>query len=303
MTPNPTTPQNCRPAAPPPANANATNAIPGDYLDLYRTAATKYRIPWNVLAAIGKVESDHGRGQGPGIRSGANTAGAMGPMQFLPTTWQTFGVDGNHDGTRNIYDPHDAIPSAARYLKHNGAPTQLTTALLAYNHSTDYARDVRAQADRYAHGHFQTTRTDCTKTTNTRTHTGSVQKIITYARAQIGKPYRWGGVGPDAFDCSGLVYAAYRSAGITIKRTTYTMWPAYPHIPKGQEQPGDLVFFAGTGTHSRPGHMGLITTAGKMIEARCTTCGPIKTTTYHNRPRLVGFARPLADNHLIERLG
>jgi cell wall-associated NlpC family hydrolase len=281
------------------ADSVAADTIPADYLARYQSAGSKYGIPWQVLAGVGNVESDHGRSTSPGVRTGANTAGAMGPMQFLPATWRTYGVDGDHDGRRDIYDPDDAIPAAARYLKHSGAPDHMQAALFTYNHSPGYVRLVLAWAHRYATGHHPAPTTTCptAPASPTSPNTRTIQKVIAYARAQIGKPYRWGGVGPDAYDCSGLVYAAYRAAGITLHRTTYTMWPAYPHIRKGHEQPGDLIFFIGAhGTRSRPGHMALVTGSGKMIEARCPTCGPIKTASYRTRNGLVGFARPLADH-------
>src|SRR5689334_2503257 len=80
-----------------------TESIPAPYLALYRKAGAEYEIGWNVLAAVGKVESDHGRGPGSGIRTGTNSAGAAGPMQFLTGTWKAFGVDGDNDGRRNVY--------------------------------------------------------------------------------------------------------------------------------------------------------------------------------------------------------
>src|SRR5205085_11898886 len=82
---------------------------------------------------------------------------------------------------------------------------------------------------------------------------------IGYARAQLGRPYLWGGTGPDAFDCSGLVMMAYRAAGITIARTSQAQWATEPKVPASQLEPGDLVFFAGSdGTAADPGHVGLV---------------------------------------------
>lgn len=125
-----------------------------------------------------------------------------------------------------------------------------------------------------------------------------IKKIIAYARAQIGKPYLWGGVGPNAFDCSGLIYAAYRSAGVAIPRTTFTQWPYGVRVPNGQEKPGDLVFFdSGPGSSpTRPGHVALVVDPERKlaIEARCRACGPIRVTSYAGRGNLVGFTRPLA---------
>ena len=98
---------------------------------------------WYILAAVGKVESDHGENMGP------SSAGAMGPMQFLPSTWENSGVDGNGDGTANILDPEDAIPAAAGYLKVGGAPHDWYRALYSYNHADWYVEKVLAVAEAY----------------------------------------------------------------------------------------------------------------------------------------------------------
>src|SRR3954464_9437616 len=108
-------------------SSEATAQIPQAYLQLYQHAGERYGIdPW-ILAAIGKIETDHGRSTAPGVRAGVNTYGCCaGPMQFSitpsPSTWDAYGVDGNHDGTKSPYDPEDAIPAAARYLRAAGAP-------------------------------------------------------------------------------------------------------------------------------------------------------------------------------------
>lgn len=137
-----------------PSASHKANSIPADYLALYRKAGQDYGLQWNILAAVGKVESDHGRGAGPGIRSGANMAGAKGPMQFLQSTWDAYGVDGDHDGTKNVYDPADAIPGAANYLRASGAPNDWHKALYAYNHAEWYVKLVLDTARTYAQGSF-----------------------------------------------------------------------------------------------------------------------------------------------------
>ena len=137
----------------PSPSAHAMRGIPADYLNLYRQAGRAYRVPWPVLAAIGSIETDHGRSRTPGVHSGVNHYGCCaGPMQFNlrdrpPSTWERYGVDANHDGMANVYDPEDAIPSAANYLaallQANG---NLSQAILGYNHSAAYVRDVLARA-------------------------------------------------------------------------------------------------------------------------------------------------------------
>jgi cell wall-associated NlpC family hydrolase len=123
---------------------------------------------------------------------------------------------------------------------------------------------------------------------------GSVAaKVIAFAEAQLGKPYLWGGTGPDAFDCSGLAMMAYRAAGISIPRTSEEQWSFGQQIPASQVQPGDLVFFAGSdGTMSAPGHVGIVIGGGKMIDAPYTGVD-IREDTYTSAPDLVGFTWPL----------
>ncbi len=116
-----------------------------EYVRLYKESARKYGFgeDWYVLAAVGKVESNHGENMGP------SSAGAMGPMQFLPSTWETAGVDGNGDGVANIMDPEDAIPAAARYLRSGGAPRDWYRALFTYNHADWYVVKVLGVAEGY----------------------------------------------------------------------------------------------------------------------------------------------------------
>jgi cell wall-associated NlpC family hydrolase len=123
--------------------------------------------------------------------------------------------------------------------------------------------------------------------------TQAVAAAISFAEQQLGKPYLWGGTGPDAFDCSGLVMMAYRTAGISIARTTYAQWATETRVPASQVQPGDLVFFAGAdGTATDPGHVGLVIGGGKMIEAYATGF-PIRVSSYANRGA-IGFTEPWA---------
>jgi hypothetical protein len=145
-----------RPARQAGPSAAARADIPAVYLTLYRRAASRCPgLSWTVLAAIGKVESDHGRSHLPGVRSGWNTAGAAGPMQFgigvgrAGNAWARYGGDFDRDGRRSTYDPGDAIPAAADYLCAAGAPRRLDRALYAYNHSWAYVAKVKAIAARY----------------------------------------------------------------------------------------------------------------------------------------------------------
>jgi membrane-bound lytic murein transglycosylase B len=124
--------------------------VPARYLRLYRQAGTRYRIPWPVLAAIGKVESDHGRSRLPGVRSGSNWAGACGPMQIGCVPGSKAGDSWARYGHGSPHDPAAAIPAAARYLVDHGACRDLDQAVYAYNHSRAYVAKVKHLARRYA---------------------------------------------------------------------------------------------------------------------------------------------------------
>jgi hypothetical protein len=125
------------------ASPLASDGIPPTYLRLYQETGASFGLDWSVLAAIGYVESGHGANVGP------SSAGALGPMQFMPATWAVYGVDGDGDGRKSVMDPEDAIPGAARLLAANGAPTSWERALFAYNHADWYVREVLGQAERY----------------------------------------------------------------------------------------------------------------------------------------------------------
>jgi peptidoglycan DL-endopeptidase CwlO len=140
-----------RPAAsqPSPSRAAITD-IPAGYLRLYRAAGARYRVPWSVLAAIGKVESDHGRVRLAGVRSGSNWAGACGPMQLGCVPGSKAGNAWVRYGHGSPHDPAAAIPAAARYLVDHGARRHLDRALFAYNPSWSYVARVKQLARGYA---------------------------------------------------------------------------------------------------------------------------------------------------------
>ena len=135
-----------------PTNANVpTGTGITNYLQLFQASAAKYcpQLSWTVLAAIGQIESADGQNVGP------STAGALGPMQFLPSTWATWGIDGfGPAGPPDIMNPYDAVPSAARYLCASGASsgTQdgIRQAIFAYNHADWYVNEVLGLASQYA---------------------------------------------------------------------------------------------------------------------------------------------------------
>ena len=114
--------------------------IPPFLLPIYQAAGVQYDVPWQVLAAINEIETDYGR------NLSVSSAGAVGWMQFLPSTWKTWGVDANGDGVADPYNPVDAIFSAARYLHAAGASKSVPTAIFAYNHASWYVQSVLLRA-------------------------------------------------------------------------------------------------------------------------------------------------------------
>src|SRR4051812_41699041 len=136
------------------ASELAKRTIPAEYAELYQRAGAAYGVPWPVLAAIGAIESDHGRSQAPGVQTGVNAHGCCaGPMQFNlrdgpPSTWQSYRVDGDRDGDMDPYDAADAIASAGRYLRAllDQSGGDVAVAVYGYNHSSTYVADVVARA-------------------------------------------------------------------------------------------------------------------------------------------------------------
>jgi murein DD-endopeptidase MepM/ murein hydrolase activator NlpD len=104
--------------------------------ELWARAGAAYGIPWQVLAAINKIESDFGRNMGP------SSAGAVGWMQFMPDTWLRWGMDGSGDGIADPWNPEDAVFAAARYLAAAEGRTDISRAIFAYNHAQWYVDDV-----------------------------------------------------------------------------------------------------------------------------------------------------------------
>jgi murein DD-endopeptidase MepM/ murein hydrolase activator NlpD len=113
---------------------------------IWQRAGSSYGIPWQVLASINRIESNFGQNMGP------SSAGAVGWMQFMPSTWLRWGMDGNRDGIADPWSPDDAIFSAARYLAAAGGATDLPRAIFAYNHADWYVDEVLSGAQLYAGG-------------------------------------------------------------------------------------------------------------------------------------------------------
>jgi murein DD-endopeptidase MepM/ murein hydrolase activator NlpD len=118
----------------PPANPEERSYE--ELVALWRRAGAAYGVPWDVLAAINKIESNFGQNMGP------SSAGALGWMQFIPSSWLRWGMDGDGDGVADPWDPEDAVYAAARYLAAAGAHEDLSRAIFAYNHAQWYVDDV-----------------------------------------------------------------------------------------------------------------------------------------------------------------
>ena len=118
-------------------------SIPPFLLPIYQACGTQYGIPWEVLASINRIETAFG------TNLNVSSAGALGWMQFMPSTWKAYGVDANNDGRKDPYNPVDAICAAARYLKAAGGEEDLARAIFAYNHADWYVDEVLLYARQY----------------------------------------------------------------------------------------------------------------------------------------------------------
>ncbi len=232
-------------------------------------------------------------------------ADARGIAQFIPSTWATHGIDGDRDGDRDIWDPKDAIPSAASYdcelAKYvEDVPGDRTNNMLAaYNagayrvirsggvpaitETQNYVKRIRALEKSFARPR---TRLEPSR---------QAASAIMYAQDKLGTPYLWGGNGTadqgGRFDCSGLTKAAYASVGIDLPRVANDQYNAGPHPSRDELLPGDLVFFSPDPTDSRAiDHVGIYVGGGYMIDAPYTGAvirfDPVDTPKYFGATRV-----------------
>ncbi|MGW6685838.1 C40 family peptidase [Streptomyces sp. NPDC054961] len=257
----------------------AKGAVPGKYQALVQKWGNLCpTLTPALLAAQLYSES----GWDPGIVSPAD---ARGIAQFIPGTWATHGIDGDGDGDRDIWDPNDAIPSAAsydcelaRYV--NKVPGDAVKNMLAaYNAGPGAVIQHQGVPPfRETQGYVKTI------TTLAKSFEAPVGRVapsqqaagaIYFAQKQLGTPYLWGGNGTadqgGRFDCSGLTKAAYESVGIDLPRVANDQYNAGPHPSRAELLPGDLVFFSDDLTNSREiRHVGLYVGGGYMINAPYT---------------------------------
>ncbi len=214
--------------------------IPADQLEAMKRESLRTGIPWQVFAAIAKVESDFGRNMA------TSEAGAIGYGQFLPETWAHYG-----EGS-DPYDFRDVIPAMGRLLLASGASPDLPRAIYAYNHSWAYVAKVLAYAAAYGYVH----------------HDGIPATAVELARSRMGAPYIWGATGPDAFDCSGLMLWVYSQMGIPLPRTAQQQFEWAMPIETAQLQPGDLAFYENTyPSADRITHVGIYVGNGTLVIA------------------------------------
>ncbi|WP_234335084.1 transglycosylase SLT domain-containing protein [Streptomyces sp. NRRL S-118] len=249
----------------PVVGAALSTSVPAEYRDLIEEAGnTCPEISPNLLAALLTQESQFNpKAQSP--------VGAQGIAQFMPSTWEAHGIDGNGDGKRDVWDPEDAIPSSGKYLctlaeEVKGVPGNKQHNMLAaynagagvvrqyggvppYKETQEYVQAISAAADQPAGGGGSST-------------TGEAATAINAAKSMLGTPYSWGGGnanGPSkgiccspngrsgtaitGFDCSGLVLYAYAKAGISLPRTAAQQYAASEPVKPGKVRPGDLVFY------------------------------------------------------------
>ncbi|MDQ2852851.1 MAG: peptidoglycan DD-metalloendopeptidase family protein [Actinomycetota bacterium] len=230
---------------------NPPLSIPADIRADYMRAANRYKIPWTLLAGIGMEETGHGR------NNRTSSAGALGLMQFMPSTWATYGIDGDGDGRAIITNNADSAMSAANYFTASDVTKGVDgvkRAVFAYNHAQWYVNDVLYYAAKYGGGQVLGDPTDCgpgggngdprlPPLTNAR-----VKALLTWAESHLGDRYVLGVNGPNTWDCSSYSSAAYREIGVTMPRTAQAQqeWLASGNgfrVSSTDARPGDLIFF------------------------------------------------------------
>ncbi|WP_107401858.1 NlpC/P60 family protein [Streptomyces oceani] len=266
-------------AAEPRTTGLAEGSVPAEYRELVREAGqTCPAISPALLAAQLYQES----GWRPDAESPAE---AQGIAQFIPGTWATHGVDGDGDGDKDVWDPRDAIPSAAAYdcklaqyvEDVPGDPTK--NMLAAYNAGAYRVIQYQGVPPYTETQNYVDVITKLEK--SFAKHQGRLDpskkaaEAIAYAQDKLGTPYLWGGDGTaedeGRFDCSGLSKAAYDSVGIELPRVANRQWNTGPHPKRDELLPGDLVFFAhDLEDPNSIHHVGIYVGGGYMIDAPYT---------------------------------
>ncbi|MGW7295763.1 C40 family peptidase [Streptomyces xiamenensis] len=279
----------------------AENAVPAAYRSLVEEAGQQCpELSPALLAAQLNQES----GWNPRAQSHAE---AQGIAQFIPGTWAVHGIDANGDGVADVWDPEDAIVSAAAYncslasyvrdvpgdpvdnmlAAYNAGPYAVIQygGVPPYTETQNYVRVIRAAEESFA-----APPEDQERLAPSELAAGAVH----FAQDKLGTPYLWGGNGTPEhegrFDCSGLTKAAYEAVGIELPRVANDQWASGPHPERDELLPGDLVFFANDLTDSRSiHHVGIYVGGGYMIDAPYTGAeirfDPIDSADYFGATR------------------
>jgi cell wall-associated NlpC family hydrolase len=268
--------------------------IPKEYIPIYKAAGKKYNIPWTLIAAIHRVETNFGQDLN------VSSVGAIGHTQFMVKTWigwsypggtrlgdvgvskETlmnpaiiskyggFGVDSNNDGKANPWDVEDAMYSTANYLAANGgASGNYQKAVFAYNHATWYVSRVMGFMNAFSSGSVEAVSIKGGSTKGS----AAIEKAIQVGSSIVGKsPYVWGGgrnqsdIAARKFDCSSYVRWAYSSAGVDLgpvsATTTDTLIKRGKVVKASEMKRGDVIFFD---TYKINGHVGIYLGDGKFL--------------------------------------
>ncbi|MEU1407842.1 NlpC/P60 family protein [Streptomyces sp. NPDC005728] len=291
-------------------------SVPAKYRSLIEDAgSTCPEVTPNLLAALLTQES----GFNPKARS---QVGAEGIAQFMPSTWETHGIDGNGDGKRDVWDPEDAIPSAAGYLcdiakdVNDVLGSKQNNMLAAYNAGTGAVRKYGGVPPyKETQNYVRSISALANKPTGSGTTATTAQAAtaINAATEMIGTPYSWGGgssSGPSTgtccspkgrsgsnttgFDCSGLTLYAWAKAGISLPRTAAQQYAASEPVKPGDVRPGDLVFYGSSPTNIH--HVGIYIGGGWIIDApRPGT--RVRYDPMDTMPDLYAVARPVPDHN------
>jgi cell wall-associated NlpC family hydrolase len=286
-------------------NTLAENSVPAEYARLVQQWGN---LCETLSPALLAAQLNQESGFNPDAQSYAD---AQGIAQFIPGTWAAHGFDANGDGTANVWDPEDAIPSAAQYdctiagYVDDVPGDPVNNMLAAYNagsyaviqyggvppyeETQNYVETIRAAEASFA------APVQVEDELEERLPPSAVAAgAVNWAQEQLGTPYKWGGEGgPEdngQFDCSGLMQAAYGQVGVELPRVAADQWNSGPHPDRDELLPGDLIFFSNDLTDARAiHHVGIYVGGGYMIDAPYTGAvvrfDPIDSADYFGATR------------------
>lgn len=289
--------------------------IPKEYIPIYKAAGEKYNIPWTLIAAIHRVETNFGQDLN------TSSVGAIGHTQFMVKTWvgwsfpggtrlgdasipkETlmspaaiskyggFGVDGDGDGKADPYNVTDAMYSTANYLAANGgASGNYQKAVFAYNHASWYVSRVMGFMKEYTSGSVEAVSIKGGSAKGSEV----IEKAIKVGSSIVGKsPYVWGGgrnqgdINARKFDCSSYVRWAYSSAGVDLgpvsATTTDTLVKLGKVVKASEMKRGDVIFFD---TYKINGHVAIYLGDGKFLNdssSQGVSVGDLNTKYWKDR--------------------